>query len=165
MRAYYRIDHLPLLLAASDRYRVDPHLVAAVIFTESRFRHDARSSAGATGLMQLMPETAAELAHDLGFPPLREADLHNPRLNIELGVAYLQRLQRRFEQPEWMLAAYNAGPTVVDGWREEGRAIPYPETRHYVRAVLRHQARLKVLYPEWTPRTQADPSHKEGPDP
>lgn len=150
MRAYYRVDHLPLILQASREQGVDPHLVAAVIFTESRFRHDARSEAGASGLMQLMPETAAEMAEQVGMRGFQPGLLEDPRVNIVLGVAYLKQLERRFHSPELVLAAYNAGPTVVEQWQSERKPVSYSETRHYIRTVLRHQARLAALYPEWS---------------
>ncbi len=150
MRAYYRVDHLPLILQTSRAQGVSPHLVAAVIFTESRFRHDARSEAGASGLMQLMPETAAEMADRLGLQGYDASRLQEPELNIVLGVAYLKQLERRFHDTELVLAAYNAGPTVVEQWRAERKPVSYAETRHYIKTVLRHEARLEALYPEWT---------------
>jgi soluble lytic murein transglycosylase len=149
LRVYYRVDHLPLILATCREQGVKPHLVAAMIFTESRFRSDARSVAGAVGLMQLMPETAAEVADRLGLVDYKVSDLTDPETNITLGVAYIKELRGRFGNTELALAAYNAGPTVVESWRDEGRPILYPETRHYVRAVLRHQEFLEELYPEW----------------
>lgn len=150
MRAYYRVDHLPQILRAARAQGVNPHLVAAVIFAESRFRHDARSDAGASGLMQLMPETAAEMADRVGLRDFHPGLLEDPGINIVLGVAYLKQLDERFHDPELVLAAYNAGPTVVEQWRTEGKPVSYAETRHYIKAVLRHQARLEALYPEWS---------------
>ena len=149
LRAYYRVDHLPLILAASRQQGVNPHLVAAVIFTESRFRHDARSEAGASGLMQLMPETAAEMAERMGMRDFHPGRLQEPEINIMLGVAYLKHLQHRFRNPDLVLAAYNAGPTVVEQWQRERKPVSYAETRHYIKTVQRHQARLEALYPEW----------------
>ena len=149
LRAYYRVDHLPLILAASREQGVSPHLVAAVIFTESRFRHDARSDAGASGLMQLMPETAAEMAERIGMRNFQPSRLEEPQVNIVLGVAYLKHLEMRFHNPDLVLAAYNAGPTVVEQWQSERKPVSYAETRHYIKIVQRHQARLEALYPEW----------------
>jgi soluble lytic murein transglycosylase len=149
-RLYYRVDHLPLILSESSRQGVSPYLVASIIFTESRFRKEARSDVGAVGLMQLMPETAREVASRLGHERRLDASrLAEPEVNIALGVAYLKQLQQRFPDRELQLAAYNAGPTVVEEWRGESGPIPYPETRHFVESVIRHERRLAELYPEW----------------
>lgn len=150
LKAYYRVDYLHLILSASQRYDVSPHLVAAVVFTESRFREEARSEVGAIGLMQLMPSTAAEMAERVGMQDYSPQSLSRPAVNIELGVAYLQYLQRRFADESMMLAAYNAGPTLVETWSSDGRAIPYPETREFVASVRRHKTRLGELYPDWS---------------
>lgn len=149
LRLYYRVDHLPLLLHASRQHGVSPYLVAAVIFTESRFRPEARSHAGAAGLMQLMPETAREVAEKLGLPEPRPEDLQDPELNITLGVAYLKYLSGRFPNPEMVLAAYNAGPTIVEHWQDQGMAIPYAETQKYITSVRTHRRWLEQLYPGW----------------
>ena len=150
MRAYYRISYLPLILGVSQREEVSPHLVAAVIFTESRFRRDARSDAGALGLMQLMPETAQEVAEHLGLQGYTSNDLLDPKTNITLGVSYLKYLMSRFRTSELVLAAYNAGPTTVEHWLAENEPVSYPETKQYIKSVLHHQACLEKLYPEWT---------------
>ena len=150
LRVYYRVDHLPLILKASNEHGVDPYLVAAIIFTESRFRSDARSEAGASGLMQLMPETAREVAARLGLGDFEPGQLTDPETNINLGVAYLRDLEARFHNQELVLAAYNAGPTVVEQWQTERKPISYAETRHYIKSVLRHKQSLQRLYPEWT---------------
>jgi soluble lytic murein transglycosylase len=148
-RLYYRVDHLPLILQESRQQEVSPYLVAAVIFTESRFRSEARSEVGAVGLMQLMPETAREMAARLGEESFQPSRLAQPEVNIALGVLYLKELQARFRSPEMVLAAYNAGPTLVEQWASDGGKIPYPETRSFVDSVLHHEERLRELYPEW----------------
>ncbi len=157
MRVYYRVDHLPLILKASRDHGVSPHLIAAIIFTESKFRADARSEVGASGLMQLMPETAEDVAERLGVDDFHPDSLHDPAVNIDLGVAYVRFLQDRFHDTDLVLAAYNAGPTVVEEWQREQKPILYPETRHYIKAVRRHQGRLRHLYPEWNERVKEDP--------
>ncbi len=150
LRAYYRVDHLDLILEASRRRQVSPYLVGAVIFTESRFRKEARSEVGAIGLMQLMPDTAEEVAGRIGMKGYDPSSLAQPSVNIELGVAYLKYLKQRFPDESMMLAAYNAGPTLAAVWEAGDRSIPYPETREFVASVRRHQERLSWLYPEWT---------------
>ncbi|MCP9849657.1 transglycosylase SLT domain-containing protein [Cyanobium sp. Morenito 9A2] len=131
-----------LFLDAGLREQVDPALLLAVALQESRFTPAVRSSVGAVGLMQLMPETAAELA---GRPLSLEA-LKDPVTNVPLGARYLRHLLARWQDnPLLAVASYNAGPGAVEGWispllRQHPElwveAIPYPETRLYVKKVL-----------------------------
>lgn len=109
----------------SSLFRLDPELVQAVIQAESGYNTRAVSDRGAMGLMQLMPETAAEL---------EVSDPYDPAENIRGGTTYLARLLERFGSLEVALAAYNAGPTVVD--RHDG-VPPWEDTRNYVRRVVR----------------------------
>ena len=127
---------------------VDSALVASVIMNESRFQNDARSSRGAIGLMQIMPETAQWIALQLGDDNFSLEKLH--------GVWYLAELQREFAGNNILaLAAYNAGRGTVRDWIEEGDwpwtfhaldKIPYPETRSYVKNVLQNRIRYEKLY-------------------
>jgi soluble lytic murein transglycosylase-like protein len=113
-----------LITRTASRFRLDPRLVASVVEVESDFKRWARSSAGAQGLMQLMPQTAAYLGVKNPFDPAE---------NIRGGSKYLRKLLDRFRHLDLALAAYNAGPTAV----ERHRGIPpYPETRRYIRKVL-----------------------------
>ncbi len=117
---------------ASRRYRLDPLLIEAVIAVESAFDRWAVSRKGAQGLMQLMPETARDLA--VGDP-------FDPAANIDGGARYLRRLLDLFAGDlELALAAYNAGPNRVQA---VGRVPPIPETKRYVRAVLSTYRRLQ----------------------
>jgi soluble lytic murein transglycosylase len=130
---------------AADK-RLDPALIAGVIFVESRFR-DQTSRAGAKGLMQLMPATADYIARKSGGTQFVQRDLATPQINISYGSWYLRYLLDRYHENEVLaLAAYNAGEGKVDEWWRgaAGRGerfsvashIPFPETREYVSKVL-----------------------------
>lgn len=124
--------------------RLPPELIAAVIYTESRFR-DQTSPAGAKGLMQITPATAKFIARKSGGTAFELRDLATPQINIAYGSWYLRYLLDRYGDNELLaLAAYNGGEGNVDRWLgEHGRAgkpltaesIPFPETRHYVQKV------------------------------
>jgi soluble lytic murein transglycosylase len=143
-------------IAGQGRERLSPYFVLAVIREESHFRVDADSRAGAKGLMQLMPSTAAALARDHGLPDEEQA-LLEPGTNIALGTLYLERLAQRFDgNPLHIAAGYNAGPATVGRWlRTMGglppdefiEAIPYEETQNYVKKVLATSILYRRLYP------------------
>ena len=120
-----------MVTAAALKNNLDPALVMAVIQVESGFRPDAVSSAGAVGLMQVMPSTAEEL----GLP-----DVADPAVNLEAGCRYLASLLEMFGgDVELALAAYNAGPGAVRRW---GTIPPYRETQNYVIKVAAAYAQL-----------------------
>jgi soluble lytic murein transglycosylase-like protein len=121
------IDRLVKVSAAD--YGVDPALIEAIIASESAFDSQATSSAGARGLMQLMPQTAAALG---------VTDSYDAAQNVAAGTRYLRSLLDRFGNVELAVAAYNAGPDAV---RRFGGIPPYEETRSYVRNVLASYAR------------------------
>ncbi len=134
---------------AAGRFGVDPQLVWAVMRQESAFDPAAVSSAGAIGLMQLMPATAREEASKLG---LEKADPWEPGTNILLGTAHLARALQTFGTVEEALAAYNAGSGSVRKWgnrsggiEEWVEEIPFPETNEYVRKVLGNYAVYKAF--------------------
>jgi soluble lytic murein transglycosylase len=119
---------------------VDPALLAAVIYEESKFRPSARSTSGAVGLMQLRPATAKGIALRTGGTAFRVSDLTNPTINIRYGAWYLGDLIRKYRVERLALAAYNAGQGNVDRWLQAGTPIQFPETRAYVSRVehLKH---------------------------
>ena len=147
----------PEFLADCDRRRsdVDPLVLLAVIRQESRFQADALSSAGAVGLMQLMPRTAAETARKEKVPKPRKSDLIRPELNVRLGAAYLSRLVRGYGGDYFRaVAAYNAGESAVARWWEGARGdhatylerISYRETRFYLRRVFLNLLQYYRIY-------------------
>ncbi len=136
--------------------RLDPSLIAGVIYAESKFS-DSTSSAGALGLMQLLPSTAHFIAERSGGTAFTTEDLSTPEINIAYGSWYLRYLLDRYEGDELLaLAAYNGGMGNVDRWvaaaRERGErlevaAIPFPETRAYVERVLDARREYRRTYP------------------
>jgi soluble lytic murein transglycosylase len=140
---------------AADK-NVDAALIAAVIYTESRFR-DQTSHAGAKGLMQLMPETADYIARKTGGTRFERADLATPQINIAYGTWYLRYLLDKYEGNTILtLAAYNGGEGKVDEWRRDAAArgekfrvashVPFKETREYVHRVLKARADYRSNY-------------------
>jgi soluble lytic murein transglycosylase len=140
---------------AADKH-VDASLIAAVIYTESRFR-DQTSIAGAKGLMQLMPTTADYIARKSGGTRFERADLATPQINIAYGTWYLRYLLDKYgENTILTLAAYNAGEGKVDEWRAGAAAagerfrvadhIPFKETRDYVHRVLSARSDYRAKY-------------------
>jgi soluble lytic murein transglycosylase len=136
------------------RYALPSGLLHAVMRQESAFRPDARSTAGAVGLMQLMPRTAERAADELGLKYQPER-LEQAPYNLQLGAFYLGKLLNTFQRRVVLaLAGYNAGPHAVSRWLEAGRTldadlwvarIPYRETREYVQRVMANWARYQYL--------------------
>jgi soluble lytic murein transglycosylase len=135
---------------------LDPALVAAVIYAETKF--DPRpSSAGAEGLMQILPRTALFLAHRSGATTFTTADLATPDVNIAYGSYYLRYLLNEYHGSTVLaLAAYNGGEANVDRWvsrvhaagaRFRIRDIPFPETQAYVQRVLQARGEYRHTYP------------------
>ncbi|MEY3963373.1 MAG: hypothetical protein RLZZ106_628 [Cyanobacteriota bacterium] len=139
---------------AAQEEGVDQELLWAVARQESRFSPGVSSPVGAVGLLQLMPDTAAELAGRR----VSTAELQSPALNARLGARYLRQLQQLWpNQPFLTVASYNAGPGAVASWlnpalpdpKQEpelwSEAIPYPETRLYVKKVLGNRWSYQLL--------------------
>ena len=134
---------------------IEADLIAAVIYEESRFR-DQTSHAGARGLMQITPETAAFIARDSGGTRFTQKDLATPQINISYGAYYLRYLLRRYEGNVGLaVAAYNAGETNVNRWVAEAGGehefeasdhIPFAETRAYVENVLERKKEYRKNY-------------------
>ncbi len=131
-RLQYPLRYEQIVRAHAKSYDLDPALLAAVIYTESRFNARAESSAGAIGLMQLLPETARGIAVRTGGNAFVVNDLYEPEINIRYGSWYLRHLLTRYGDERTALAAYHAGQGNVDRWKEQGVEIQFPETREYV---------------------------------
>ena len=113
-----------------------------MIYTESKFDANAESTAGAIGLMQLLPDTAKGIAIRTGGKRFVVSDLYVPELNVRYGAWYLRHLLDRYGDERTALAAYNAGQANVDRWKAAGVGIQFRETRYYVDKV----ERLKKVY-------------------
>ena len=152
----YQKQYTEEVEAAAKEFKVDENLIYAVIFTESRFRSDAVSNAGAMGLMQLMPDTFSWLQEKLeGGVIYDDESLFVPEVNIRYGTYYLSYLIDLYDDESTAVAAYNGGTTNVDEWladpdcSSDGKTlteIPYSETREYVKKVERAKERYKEIY-------------------
>jgi soluble lytic murein transglycosylase len=141
-RLRYPLAYESIVRGHAENYRLDPALLAAVIYQESKFDTEARSDAGAVGLMQLQPETAKGIALRTGGSRFRVDDLTNPEINVRYGSWYLRHLLDKYDDEDLALAAFNAGQGNVDRWLEQGEGIAFGETRAYVDRV----AELKRIY-------------------
>jgi len=128
----YPLRYESIVRGHAENYRLEPSLLSAVIYQESKFRADARSPSGAVGLMQLLPATAVGIAQRTGGSEFEVDDLLDPEINIRYGSWYLRHLIGKYGSVDLALAAYNAGQTNVDRWQREGGGIEFAETRHYV---------------------------------
>jgi soluble lytic murein transglycosylase len=161
--AHHAVEEIALPLRHEDiirqqarEKRLDPALIAAVIYAESRFRDGQQSAAGAEGLMQLTPATAQDIARRSGGTRFVVGDLATPQVNISYGAWYLRSLLDRYGGNEaFALAAYNGGQGNVDRWIDAARrrdeplaieAIPFAETRAYVRRVEEARRRYHRSY-------------------
>lgn len=144
------LKHEDVIRQQAREKNVDAALIAAVIYSESKFS-DRTSSAGARGLMQITPEAANEIERHSGGTTFKLRDLSDPEINIRYGTYLLRELLDRYEgDVVAALAAYNAGPGNVDKWGGSElsvEAIPFPETRAYVEEVLDKQRAYRDKYP------------------
>jgi soluble lytic murein transglycosylase len=149
------LQHEDIIRQQAAEKDLDPALIAAVIYQESKFR-DRTSSAGAEGLMQLLPGTAEFIARKSGGTRFELDDLGTPQINIAYGSWYLRYLITRYGGNQTLaIAAYNAGADNVDKWvsRAGGPSsfnastdIPFPETRAYVQGVLSKRREYRKNY-------------------
>ena len=153
---FYPVNYEDIIQREAAKYAIDPFLIMALIRQESAFNPKAVSSANAHGLMQLLPSTARRLARGMKLPRPSTARLHEPEVNIQLGMRYFSDLLKQFDgQTEKVLASYNAGEHRVESWMSEGTyadsaefvdTIPFSETRNYVKIINRNYFFYKALY-------------------
>ena len=155
LKLVYRQDYSEYVEKYAKENNIDSLLVYAIIKAESNFDDDAVSNKGAMGLMQLMDETAKEVATNELMEYNSEETLYNPEKNIQIGVKYFADLKEIFGNDAISIAAYNAGMGTVNSWIEEGiikvdgsdiENIPYKETNMYVRKILRDYNMYQRLY-------------------
>ncbi len=134
-RLWHPFRYQEIVLGHARNYRLDPALLAAVIYQESKFNADAKSDRGAIGLMQLLPDTAKGIAVRTGGSKFQVSDLYDPELNVRYGSWYLRHLLDKYGSERIALAAYNAGQANVDGWRARGVGIQFDETKEFVNRI------------------------------
>ena len=157
VRRFFPLDYTEIIIHYSEVHGVDHLLIASIINVESGFNRYAVSPAGASGLMQIMPNTAYWIAEQIGIENFNyEEMIFNPRVNINMGTWYIERLISTHYNLETALAAYNAGSGNVSNWlidenfSEDGRVlihIPFPETRNYVSRVSLARRIYAILWP------------------
>ena len=144
------LKHEDVIRQQAREKGVDAALIAAVIYSESKFS-ESTSSAGARGLMQITRDAANDIERHSGGTTFRFSDLSDPEINIRYGTFLLRELLDRYEGDEAAaLAAYNAGPGNADEWGGSDltvEEIPFPETRAYVEEVLEKQREYREEYP------------------
>jgi lytic transglycosylase catalytic len=155
IKTLYPLDYVSTIQKYSEENDLDPYFTCAVIDTESGFDTSAVSRVGATGLMQLMPDTAKWIAGKLG-EEYSEDSLTNPETNIKYGTWYLRYLLDKYNGDETSaIAAYNAGHSNVDEWKDKipdgdsisTEDIPFEETKNYVKKVSFAHDVYQKLYP------------------
>lgn len=158
LKRLYPKTYQDIVSRHEEKYKVEENLIFAVIKAESNFEKEAISNRNAVGLMQLMEETAKDVAKrnniEINMDNLKE-ELCDVNKNIEIGTCYLAMLIQKYQNKEVALAAYNAGIGTVDSWIEKGiikkdgtdiENIPFKETNNYVRKILRDYKIYESLY-------------------
>lgn len=155
-RFFYPFSYRDLIERNAKKYNLDSCFLAAVIKTESNFNVHALSDQGAMGLMQIMPETGKWAAGQIGLKGYSADKLYNPETNILIGSWYLSCLNEEFGgNTVLVLAAYNGGSGNVKKWLQSKKLtgseadislLSYPETRHFIRKVIRNYKIYSLLY-------------------
>ncbi len=152
----YPLNYEDMIVEHSEKYGLDPYFVAAIIRNESRFNRNAESELGATGLMQIMPETGEWIAGHMDMEDYSEQKLTDAEINISMGTWYLDYLMDLFDgNEETVAAAYFAGQGQVAQWLEnpahssDGNSleyIPFEGTREYVERMKSSYDFYKTFY-------------------
>ena len=152
---FYPLAYWDIIVQESRARNLDPYQVAGLIRQETIFTTRARSSAAAYGLMQVLVPTGRLTARKYGVSrEITAESLYEPRLNIQLGTAYLRDQIDKFGRIEYVAAAYNAGPNRAVQWKaslpfeidEWAEAVPFKETRGYIQGVVRNRLQYLRLY-------------------
>ena len=158
LKIIYPKTYTEIVSVYSEKYNVEENLVFALIKAESNFNSEAVSHRDAIGVMQIMEETAKDVANKNSIKIENEnikQELLKIDNNINIGTKYLSTLLEKYKNKEIAVAAYNAGIGTVDGWIQKGiiksdgsdiENIPYKETNNYVRKILRNYKLYKELY-------------------
>ena len=156
LKSIYKQQYSEYVNKYAELYNIDPLWIYAIIKVESNFNKDAKSNSGAKGLMQLMDNTATEMAKKDGLNNFSSDMLFDPEMNIRLGTKYFDELLAKYNENYYLaIAAYNAGKGNVDLWIKKGvlasdgsniENIPYKETNMYVRKTINSYARYIDLY-------------------
>lgn len=148
----YPLDYKDEIKKYAVERNLRPNFICAVIFTESRFHKDSVSGAGAVGLMQLMPGTAAGIAAEIGEPM---GNLHDPETNIKYGTWYLRGLMDKFDNDvDLVLAAYNAGVNRAHSYDERGVPLPY-ETVSFIQKVKGTEGAYDKVHDAWYAQSES----------
>lgn len=156
MKRMYPLKYSEIISQEARKNNLDPALVYSVVKAESGFDPDAKSHAGAVGLMQLTPDTFEWLqSRREQSETYKEKDLYTPEINVRFGCSFLALLLEKYGSVRTALCAYNAGIGTVNGWLEDPKVskdganldtIPYGETEKYVEAVLENYRHYQQLY-------------------
>ncbi|WP_420829633.1 lytic transglycosylase domain-containing protein [Crassaminicella indica] len=156
LKILYPIHYWDLIEKYAKEYELDPYLVAAIIRTESKFDEKAKSNKNARGLMQISEVTGQWASEELRIDDYHEEILYIPDINIKIGCWYLYKLKEEFNgNLQLILAAYNGGSGNVNKWlkdpkySDEGeflRDIPFPETKAYVKKVMKSYKVYRIIY-------------------
>lgn len=159
LRLFFVLDYGNQIVAYSRENQVNPAMISAIVFTESRFDTLAKSHKGALGLMQIMPETGAGVARELNWEEFSSNDLLDPDKNLRIGIWYIAYLKRQFNYNDYLaLASYNAGLSNVNNWITEGtwdgdtvriEQIPFPETKKYLLQIMFLKRIYSYLYSDF----------------
>lgn len=152
----YKQDYSEYVNKYAEENEIDPMWIYAIIKVESNFNSNATSGSGAKGLMQLMDNTASDIAKELKIENFESNMLYNPEINIMIGVKYFDKLLDKYNENYYLaIAAYNGGIGNVDNWLSKGiisydssdiENIPYKETNMYVRKTVSAYRSYVELY-------------------